>query len=94
MQSSLYNPPLSEDLGSLNRILDAAAVTPHFQPIYELLSGDVIGHEALSRGPQGSLLEMPSKLFSAAISCGKLHDLELRCREKSLCRFSELGLPG
>ena len=94
MQSSLYKSSFSEDIDALYRILDDAAITPHFQPIYDLLSGDVVGHEALSRGPQGSPLEMPDKLFSTAINCGKLHELELLCREKSLRRFSELGLSG
>lgn len=84
----------SLDILALNRILDLGEITPYFQPIYDLISGDVYGHEALARGPQDSLLHRPDQLFQTAIACDKLHPLELLCREKSLAQFSELSLPG
>ncbi len=94
LSSTSNHLPLSEDYHSLCYILNAGAITPHFQPIFDLNTGDVIGHEALSRGPKDSLLHMPDKLFQTAISSGKLHELELLCREKSLAAFSALRLPG
>lgn len=48
--------PLSEDEHSLAYILENGAITPYFQPIYDFITGDVVGHESLSRGPEGSAL--------------------------------------
>jgi len=84
----------STDIDSLSYVLTHKVITPYFQPIFDLLTGEIIGHEALSRGPAESRLHMPDTLFKAAISAGRLHELELLCREKSLQRFAELALPG
>jgi diguanylate cyclase (GGDEF)-like protein len=86
--------PLSEDYHTLCFILSTGAIVPHFQPVFDLSTGDLIGHEALSRGPKDSLLHMPDKLFKTAIASGKLHELELLCRERSLASFSQQQLPG
>lgn len=94
MQSTVVHLPLLTDEQLLSSILENGAITPYFQPIFDLLDGSVLGHEALSRGPQGSVLFSPDQLFKTAIASDKLHELELLCREKSLQRFSELGLPG
>ncbi len=67
---------------------------PHFQPIVDLRCGAIIGHEALIRGPQGSVLHSPDSLFQTAIRCGLLHTLELSCRRLSLQRFAELKVDG
>jgi len=50
------------------------------QPIVELDSGTVLGHEALIRGPEGSPWEAPSGLFAAAARAGAVDRLELACR--------------
>lgn len=50
------------------------------QPIVELASGAVLGHEALIRGPEGSPWEAPSELFGAAARAGAAERLELACR--------------
>jgi EAL domain-containing protein (putative c-di-GMP-specific phosphodiesterase class I) len=51
-----------------------------FQPILELESGDVVGFEALARGPLGSDLERPGDLFAAAAREGILPELDRACR--------------
>lgn len=61
----------------LLEILDNSWLYPHFQPIVDLHSRKVIGHEALIRGPLGGSMESPSVLFSTAIEYGLLHRLEL-----------------
>lgn len=78
----------------LSRILDHGLVTPYFQPIYDLSTGEIYGHEALSRGPENSALFYPDVLFSFAQQENRLHDLELLCREKALSRFANLSLKG
>ncbi|RVU31398.1 GGDEF domain-containing protein [Neptunomonas marina] len=85
---------LSEAEQVLSQIIDSAAITPYFQPIFDLLTGDAVGHEALSRGPENSLLFTPDALFQTAIAMGRLHELELVCRSQALSRFAALKLPG
>ncbi len=82
--------PRGESEESLQAILQDEALYPHFQPLVDLRRGELIGHEALIRGPKGSALEMPGPLFNAAIEQGCLHRLELLCRRRALQRFAEL----
>jgi EAL domain-containing protein (putative c-di-GMP-specific phosphodiesterase class I) len=51
-----------------------------YQPIVELHSGNVIGYEALARGPAGSPLELPGDLFEAARRQGRTVELDWACR--------------
>lgn len=75
-------------------ILQNERLEPHFQPIVDMQTGDVIGQEALIRGPQNSALQYPDRLFGMAIECDLLLEFELLCRRRSIQRFSELNLPG
>lgn len=84
----------THDLDLFNKILLDKLITPYFQPIYDLSTGEIYGHEALSRGPKHSTLFSPDPLFSIAQKEGRLHELELLCREKALSQFSALSLKG
>ncbi|MCV2401705.1 GGDEF domain-containing protein [Marinomonas sp. C2222] len=86
--------PDTHDLALFDRILLDKLITPYFQPIYDLSTGKIYGHEALSRGPKNSTLFSPDPLFSLAQKEGRLHELELLCREKALSKFSALALKG
>ena len=55
-----------------------------FQPIVSLADAEILGYEALSRGPSGSILEQPDRLFAAATACDLLWELDLLCRFKAL----------
>jgi len=74
----------------LLEILETESLYPHFQPIVDLKKGEVIGHEALIRGPAGSAMASPGALFQTAIENNLLHTLELLSRRCSLARFAEL----
>ncbi|MEC8483543.1 MAG: EAL domain-containing protein, partial [Pseudomonadota bacterium] len=78
----------------LDRILEEGLITPLFQPIYDLTTGHIYGYEALSRGPENTELFTPDVLFPFAQAQGRLHELELLCRERAISRFAELQLPG
>ncbi len=78
----------------LLEILESEALYPHFQPIVDLKKGSVIGHEALIRGPAGSVMASPGALFQTAIENNLLHTLELLCRRCSLEKFAELKSEG
>ena len=62
-----------------------------FQPIVSLTDGSVMGYEALSRGPEGSPLQMPTELFAAAAKHKLLLSLEHICRETALRNIKTLG---
>jgi EAL domain-containing protein (putative c-di-GMP-specific phosphodiesterase class I) len=54
-----------------------------FQPIVEIPSGQVVAHEALSRGPRGSEWQAPTTLFGVAARHGLTEELERACRLKA-----------
>ncbi len=55
-----------------------------FQPVFDLVTGEMIGMEALSRGPKGSEFESGETLFSLAARTELLGPLERVCREISI----------
>jgi len=59
-------------------------ISPVFQPVFDLQTGDMIGMEALSRGPRGSEFESGETLFSLAERTELLVPLERVCRQRSL----------
>jgi EAL domain-containing protein (putative c-di-GMP-specific phosphodiesterase class I) len=54
------------------------------QPIVSLPSGQVVGYEALSRGPQGSALETANALFGAGERFNLTVELELACARQAV----------
>lgn len=60
------------------------SVTTVFQPIVSLKTGEVVGYEALSRGPANSPLESPATLFSLAEKLERTWELEYLCRQKAI----------
>jgi EAL domain-containing protein (putative c-di-GMP-specific phosphodiesterase class I) len=76
---------------SIESVIAARDVRTVFQPIVELATGEVVAHEALSRGPAGPL-EHPVALFDAARESGHLTALDLICRASALRSAGTLGL--
>jgi len=74
----------------LLEILEKESLYPHFQPIVDVKNNSVIGHEALIRGPAGTVMASPGALFQTAIENNLLHTLELLCRRRSLEEFAQL----
>jgi EAL domain-containing protein (putative c-di-GMP-specific phosphodiesterase class I) len=65
----------------LKAILSAKRLRAVFQPIVGVTSGEVLGYEALIRGPAGHELEMPDELFAVARDGDLLLELESLCIE-------------
>ena len=77
----------------LLHIIRNKKISTVFQPIVNLADGAVMGYEALTRGPEGSPLHMPTDLFAAAAKHKLLLALEHICRETALRTIKTLG-PG
>lgn len=73
-------------------ILKQEKIKTVFQPIISLKTGELLGYEALSRGPQKSFFENPEKLFDFARAVGRLWELEFLCRLKALENVSRSGM--
>ncbi len=65
-----------------------------FQPIVDLRTHDVLGHEALSRGPAGTPLENPREMFRASVDAGISGELDRTCRSAALGAMRSLATPG
>jgi EAL domain-containing protein (putative c-di-GMP-specific phosphodiesterase class I)/GGDEF domain-containing protein len=78
----------------LRRVLAERSVTPVFQPIFDFRSGRMVGHEALVRGPEGSLVHTPAELFGAAVQEGRAAELNLVCVREILRTFAERRFAG
>ena len=67
-------------IAELDRILAERDLTAAFQPIVQIVSGDIVAYEALARGPEGSPLQRPDRLFATAAAAGRVEELDWLCR--------------
>jgi EAL domain-containing protein (putative c-di-GMP-specific phosphodiesterase class I) len=65
-----------------------------FQPIVEIQSRAIMGHEGLSRGPRGTDMQPPMALFSLAARLGLTEELERACRKQAFVDWGVFGAPG
>ncbi|MFI5315860.1 MAG: EAL domain-containing protein [Myxococcota bacterium] len=69
---------------ALEKILLEESLTTVFEPIVRLATREVIGYEALSRGPAGTGLETPAALFGIAEQADREYELDSLCRRRAL----------
>ena len=82
--------PLSTAFATLVRDRDVTSV---FQPMVHLGTGDVVGYEALSRGPHGTPFASAATLFGQAAVDGLEAELDWVCLGSAFEAFSEAGAP-
>lgn len=80
------------DAWDIHQIIDQQAIRTEFQPIIHLQTQEVVGFEALSRGPKGSALETPIALLEAANAAGRLGELDWLCRVRAVEQAADSGL--
>ncbi len=73
----------AERSGRLRRVLNSESIHTVVLPIFDLTTGEVLGYEALSRGPEGTEFEHPDTLFSAAYDADLVMRLERICRTRA-----------
>jgi diguanylate cyclase (GGDEF)-like protein/PAS domain S-box-containing protein len=78
-------------MSELTTILERGHLRTVFQPIVDLDLDRVVAYEALTRGPEGSPLERPDRLFAAARVEHLVEELDERCVRAALDRAAELG---
>ncbi|OAT83499.1 EAL domain-containing protein [Desulfotomaculum copahuensis] len=67
----------------VREIIARRAINTLFQPVHDIREGEIIGFEALTRGPSGTL-QPADILFAAAASNGLRVELELACFREAL----------
>lgn len=79
---------------NVEELLARGQVTPVFQPVVSVASGEIYGYEAFIRGPEGTSLHSPLALLAAAAAQGRLQEFEQRCCQLQIGAFLRLELPG
>ncbi|MHB8170681.1 MAG: EAL domain-containing protein [Thermincolia bacterium] len=86
--------PVLEDLErreDLLEIINYRLLHTVFQPLITLTNGEIMGFEALTRGPADSALYSPATLFPLAEQTGLLYKLEKTARELALTSLPRLS---
>ena len=68
----------------LDELIGAQQVVTLYQPILDLQTMAVLGHEVFSRGPAGGPFEEAELMFALAQRTGRLVELERLCRSRAL----------
>ena len=74
----------------LQELLIKEEISTVFQPIVNLQTFEVMGYEALTRGPKGTEYENPYFLFEIAREVGLVFELDRICRKKALLQATQL----
>lgn len=69
---------------TIRDIIHSESVRSLYQPIISLHNGEIIGYEALSRGPVGTPFASPINMIEAAETEGVIWDLEMLFRKKAI----------
>lgn len=76
-----------------DRLIDGRQVHAVFQPVVELSSSQVVGFEALARGPRDSSFASPAAMFQFAYETGRASELDWICRAAAFRAAMDAGLP-
>lgn len=89
-EAKLRSPSLDDQFDAL---LGSPQLYSDYQPIMDLQNGDILGWEALIRGPRESYFNTPARIFDHAEEAGRLFELERACRRRALAGLGAVA-PG
>ncbi len=69
---------------TLQEVLLEDKIATVFQPVVNLRDNSVLGQEALSRGPEGTVFHAPLRLFELATESDLAFELDRKCRRRAL----------
>jgi len=81
-----------DDLAEFEAIVTGRTVQAIYQPIVDLESEETVAWEALARGPRGSRLEYPDRLFAVAAALKRTDELDFVCRAAAVNGAMAAGL--
>ena len=73
----------------MSKVISNKNIRLYGQPIIHMETKQIQAWEMLTRGPEGTNLEMPLRLFSVAQQTGHLYDLEMIVVEKTFEKITE-----
>ena len=73
----------------MSKVISNKNIRLYGQPIIDMETKQIQAWELLTRGPEGTNLEMPLRLFSVAQQTGHLYDLEMIVVEKTFEKITE-----
>ncbi len=79
-----------ENSRQLLQVILSGDVNVRYEAIVDIHSAQVLGYEALSRGPEGTDISNPRELFRRAEDAGLLYELDCLCRKAALERARQL----
>jgi EAL domain-containing protein (putative c-di-GMP-specific phosphodiesterase class I) len=80
---------------SIAELVENELIASAYQPLVDLYSDEIVGDEALVRGPIGTHLELPAELFAAAHAADMEAEVELECQHAALEGALDVGMaPG
>ncbi len=88
------SPAFHQGTGPLAQLMREGGLYCVFQPLADLREGSVYAHEALIRGPEGTLLHTPDALLEQARRERILQDFELLCVAQALLQWGRCGNAG
>lgn len=88
MAEKRIHSAFNEMLFQMQKLLETKNIHLLAQPIMDVATENIKAYEILTRGPQGSMLESPLRLFSVARQTSMLYDLEMVVLERTFQQVS------
>lgn len=88
------NPLIADNalaIVEFDRLMADELVIPHYQSIVDIVSGDIVGYEALARG-ENETLRSPKEMFGAAARMQQESALSRMLRRVATAMFDELEI--
>ena len=90
MAAGALDPTRLPIMDEFRRLIDQPLLYSVYQPVVKLSNGEIMGWEALARGPEEGHFCSPKTMFDFAEEVGSLFQLERSCREQAVRNLGKL----